>query len=108
MASVLHQRGGLHSFEARQRGLVEAGQHAWCTTVHALGFVSHAILEMDSSVGHRLALSDPGKPWQDGADESASTASSETNACGLNGSGRAAKRPLSSRLGGVTRGRTAA
>lgn len=33
-------------------------------------FVSHAILEWISQAGIAIALSDPGKPWQNGADES--------------------------------------
>ena len=33
-------------------------------------FVSHAILEWISQAGIATALSDPGKPWQNGADES--------------------------------------
>lgn len=33
-------------------------------------FVSHAILEGISQAGIATALSDPGKPWQNGADES--------------------------------------
>jgi putative transposase len=33
-------------------------------------FVSHAILEWIAQSGIGTALSDPGKPWQNGADES--------------------------------------
>jgi len=33
-------------------------------------FVSHAILEWITGSGIQTALSDPGKPWQNGADES--------------------------------------
>jgi WD40 repeat protein len=43
-------------------------------TVHAFGqrpeFVSHRILEWISQTGIATALSDPGKPWRNGADES--------------------------------------
>ena len=64
-------------------------------------FVSHAILEWIAQSGIGTALIDPGKPWRT-VETRASTASSATSACHSNGSDRAPRRPLSSRLGGAT------
>jgi putative transposase len=73
-------------------------------------FVSHAILEWIAQSGIATAMSDSESLGRTVLMR-ASMASSAMNACRLNGSGHAAKRPSSSRLGGVIAtpsGRTAA
>ena len=70
-----HPRGGLDPFQARDRGPQPLGYRARCAAVPALGqrsgeFVSRAILEWIASSGIATALIDPGKPWQNGSNES--------------------------------------
>lgn len=68
------RRGRLHPFASCGGGALSSGQYSRRTAIHAPDngpeLVSHAILEWISQAGIATALSDPGKPWQNGADES--------------------------------------
>lgn len=64
-------------------------------------FVSPAILRWLAESGVGTALIDPGKPWQNGTNDSFNAACA-TSACRGSGSARAPKPPSSSRLGDVT------
>lgn len=56
------------------RVAVARGEPAWCAAVqrsdNGPGFVSQAILEWIAQAGIAAVLDDPGKPWQNGTDES--------------------------------------
>ena len=69
-----HRCGRGHPVQTGDRGAVAPGEPARCAAVHALGHgsesVSQAILEWIAHAGIATVLNDPGKPWQNGTDES--------------------------------------
>ncbi|CAG9262811.1 hypothetical protein BCEP4_2700001 [Burkholderia cepacia] len=66
--------GRIDSFRSGHRSPVPTGQPScaprYLRSDNGPEFVSRAILKWAAQNGMDLALSDPGKPWQNGADES--------------------------------------
>jgi len=65
---------GQHPLRSRHRGALQAHQHSWRATTPTLGqrtgVRSRAILRWLLAAKIETAHIDPGKPWQNGSDES--------------------------------------